>query len=195
MEFAIQQERQIKYLNREKLGEGVLFAFDETNRALVVCAPTKVSHQQCHRPRRADLNCDQLQLHLFIFDESYKTLQSQGNATNLAPWYGHTGTSILHIAFVCGNEEVVLVDSSAKARIFSFVTLQFRYHSLLLGTSGRALLTVHSEGLLLYNSHLFPPLYSRLQMVPAFLFFTLATRSHFSLRIIGNHLEKMQEFA
>ena len=32
------------------------------------------------------------------------------------------------MTFVCGNEEVILVDSSAKARIFSFITLQFRYH-------------------------------------------------------------------
>jgi len=31
------------------------------------------------------------------------------------------------MAFVCGNEEIVLVDSTAQARIFSFVTLQFRY--------------------------------------------------------------------
>lgn len=43
MDIAIQRERRIKCLNREKLGEGALFAFDETKRALVVCAPTKVS--------------------------------------------------------------------------------------------------------------------------------------------------------
>jgi len=73
---------------------------------------------------------NQLQLHLFVFDESYRTIQAQGATINLAPWYSQTGVSILHTAFVCGNEEVVLVDSSAQARIFSFVTLQFRYHSL-----------------------------------------------------------------
>lgn len=71
-----------------------------------------------------------MQLHLFIFDESYKTLQGQGTAINLAPWYRQTETLILHAAFVCGNEEVVLVDSKAQARVFSFVTLQFRYYLL-----------------------------------------------------------------
>jgi hypothetical protein len=71
---------------------------------------------------------DQLQLYFFIFDESYKMLQAQGTAINLATWYDSTETSILHVAFVCGNEEVVLVDSSAQARVFSFVTLQFRYY-------------------------------------------------------------------
>jgi hypothetical protein len=40
------RERPNKCLNREKLGEGALFAFDETRRALVVCAPTKVSPRQ-----------------------------------------------------------------------------------------------------------------------------------------------------
>jgi Tol biopolymer transport system component len=100
--------RPIKLLKREKLGRDVLFAFDETKRVLVVCASVK------------------LQLHVFVFDETFKTLQGQGSAINLAPWYGQPGTSIIHTAFVCGNEEVVLIDSSAQARIFSFITLQFR---------------------------------------------------------------------
>lgn len=71
----------------------------------------------------------QLQLHMFVFDESYRALQAQGTAINLAPLFSQTEMSILHIAFVCGNEEVVLVDSSSQARVFSFVTLQFRCHS------------------------------------------------------------------
>jgi hypothetical protein len=70
----------------------------------------------------------QLQFHLFVFDGIYRTLQAQGTAINLTPWYSQTEISILHTAFVCGNEEVVLVDSSSQARIFSFVTLQFRFH-------------------------------------------------------------------
>jgi hypothetical protein len=74
---------------------------------------------------------DQLQLHMFVFDESYRTLYPQGTTINLAPWYNQTEISIFHTAFVCGNEEVVLVDSSAQARVFSFITLQFRYRFLL----------------------------------------------------------------
>ena len=34
--------RPIKLLNHEKLGEDVLFAFDESKRVLVVCASVKV---------------------------------------------------------------------------------------------------------------------------------------------------------
>jgi hypothetical protein len=64
---------------------------------------------------------------VFVFDETFKTLQGQGSAINLSPWYSQARTSILHIAFVSGKEEVVLVDSGSRARIFSFITLQFRY--------------------------------------------------------------------
>jgi hypothetical protein len=42
MDMAIRRDRPIKSLNREKLGEDVLFAFDETKRSLAVCASTKV---------------------------------------------------------------------------------------------------------------------------------------------------------
>jgi hypothetical protein len=43
MDVAIQRNRPVKGLSREKLGNDVLFAFDETQRALAVCASTKVS--------------------------------------------------------------------------------------------------------------------------------------------------------
>ena len=42
MDMAIQRRRAVKVLSREKLEHDVLFAFDETTRALAVCAPTKV---------------------------------------------------------------------------------------------------------------------------------------------------------
>ena len=42
MDMAIQRRRPVKVLNREKLEQHVLFAFDETTRMLAVCAPTKV---------------------------------------------------------------------------------------------------------------------------------------------------------
>ncbi|KAI0302897.1 hypothetical protein B0F90DRAFT_1935607 [Multifurca ochricompacta] len=136
MNMAIQRDKPIKSLNREKLGEDVLFAFDEAKRALAVCAPMK------------------LQLHVFLFDETFKTLQGQGSSINLAPWYSQPGISILQAAFVTGNEEVVLVDSSAQARIFSFVTLQFRPASIQLPSlptavfsspDGSCLLALHKE--------------------------------------------------
>src|SRR6267154_5262130 len=69
---------------------------------------------------------DQLQLHVFVFDETLKTLQAQGSAINLIPWYSQADISILQVAFVSGKEEMVLVDSNSRARIFSFISLQFR---------------------------------------------------------------------
>jgi hypothetical protein len=46
MSMAIQRDRPIKSLNRERLGQDVLFAFDETKRALAVCASVKVLQRQ-----------------------------------------------------------------------------------------------------------------------------------------------------
>jgi hypothetical protein len=42
MDVAIRRNRYAKCLSREKLGNDVLFAFDETKRALAVCSSTKV---------------------------------------------------------------------------------------------------------------------------------------------------------
>lgn len=66
-----------------------------------------------------------MQLYAFVFDESFRTLQGLGSAIDLAPWYGQAA-SILHLSSVCGSDEVVLVDSNAHVRIFSFVTQQMR---------------------------------------------------------------------
>ncbi len=66
---------------------------------------------------------------MFVFDETFRALQGQGSAIELAPWYGEADISILKMTFVCASEEVALVDSSARIRIFSFITLQFRFVS------------------------------------------------------------------
>ncbi|KAN0136110.1 hypothetical protein V8E53_005970 [Lactarius tabidus] len=130
LDMAIQRRKPIKSLSRDKLGQGVLFSFDESKRTLA------------------------LQLHLFVFDESFRTLQGQGSAVDLAPWYSQGEISILGMSFACGSEEVALVDSSAQVRIFSFVTLQFRPASLQLQTppnaihsapDGSCLLVVHTH--------------------------------------------------
>ena len=72
-----------------------------------------------------------MQLYAFVFDETFKTLQGKGGAIDLTPWYNQAGISILQLASICGSEldEVVLVDSNAQIRIFSFVTQQFRWVS------------------------------------------------------------------
>ncbi|KAH9963060.1 hypothetical protein BJV74DRAFT_880022 [Russula compacta] len=136
IDMVIRRNRPIKAFNREKLGQDVLFAFDEAKRVLAVCVSIK------------------LQIHMYVFDETFKTLQGQGSPVNLASWYSQAKISILQMAFVSGNEEVVLVDSSARARIFSFITLQFRPASLKLPSvpdaifsspDGSCLLALHNQ--------------------------------------------------
>jgi hypothetical protein len=43
MDAAIQRGRAVKTLNRDKVGDDVLFAYDEAKRMLAVCASAKVS--------------------------------------------------------------------------------------------------------------------------------------------------------
>ncbi|KAI9443805.1 hypothetical protein H4582DRAFT_1846182 [Lactarius indigo] len=121
LDMAIQRGKSIKGLNRDRLGQNVLFSFDEAKRVLAVCSSTR------------------LQLHVFVFDETFKTLEGQGGAINLASWYSQPEISILQMTFVCGREEVALVDSNAQVRIFSFVTLKFRPASIQLQTLPNAI--------------------------------------------------------
>ena len=67
-----------------------------------------------------------MQLHMFQFDEEFNSLQGFGAPINLLPLY-NVGVSITHACFVPGNEEVLFIDSSAQARIFSLITLQPKY--------------------------------------------------------------------
>ena len=68
-----------------------------------------------------------MQLYAFMFDESFRSLQGQGSPVSLAPLYDEADISILQLSTACGSDEVVLVDSNAHIRIFSFITQQFRY--------------------------------------------------------------------
>ena len=43
MDAVIQRVKAIKTLNRDKVGDDVLFAYDEAKRMLTVCASAKVS--------------------------------------------------------------------------------------------------------------------------------------------------------
>ncbi|KAG1809694.1 uncharacterized protein BJ212DRAFT_1484392 [Suillus subaureus] len=94
-----------KKLNRDKIGEFIL-AFDESKRLLSVVAREK------------------LLLHIFLHDNT-RGFQASGSAINLTQWYGE-GVSIVHACFICGSEELLLVDSLAQARIYSLTTMQFR---------------------------------------------------------------------
>ncbi|KAI6101023.1 hypothetical protein EDD16DRAFT_1526092 [Pisolithus croceorrhizus] len=104
MRGAIQRER-CKLLKREKIGQDFHLAFDESKRMLGVVSSDKL-------------------LHVFVYDDA-RGFQAQGSAVNLSTWYGE-GVLIHHACFICGSEEMLLVDSQAQARIFSMVTMQFR---------------------------------------------------------------------
>jgi hypothetical protein len=127
MDAAIQRARAIKTFNRDKLGEGVLFAYDEAKRTLAVCASAKVGLLSLVNVGLTYQVTAKMQLYAFMFDEAFKTLQGLGSAIDLVPWYSQAEILISQMYFVCGNDEVVLVDSDAQVRIFSFVTQQIRY--------------------------------------------------------------------
>jgi hypothetical protein len=74
-----------------------------------------------------------MQLHIFVFDEELESLQGLGTATDLHLFY-NTGVSIVHVCFVHGSEEILFVDSSAQAKIFSLITLQLKYFQLFLSS-------------------------------------------------------------
>ncbi|KAH7882014.1 hypothetical protein F5I97DRAFT_1939518 [Phlebopus sp. FC_14] len=94
----------VKTLHRDKIGQEFILAFDETKRMLGVVASEK--------------------LHIFIHDET-RGFQASGSAINLNTWYSE-GATIIHACFICGSEELLLVDSQALAKVFSLTTMQFR---------------------------------------------------------------------
>jgi hypothetical protein len=67
----------------------------------------------------------QLQLHIFVFDETFAALNALGTAFNLTTWYP-VATCVCRMCFIYGSDEVLLVDSNMQARIFSTITQQFR---------------------------------------------------------------------
>ena len=67
-----------------------------------------------------------MQLHTFAFEDDCGSLRGMGSAIDLLPFYNN-GESIVHACFVHGREEILFVDSSAQARIFSLAMLQPKY--------------------------------------------------------------------
>lgn len=68
----------------------------------------------------------QMQLHIFVFDEEFKSLRGLGTPIDLLPLYS-PGVSITHMCFVHDSEEIFFVDSSTHGRIFSLITEQLKY--------------------------------------------------------------------
>ena len=124
--------RPLTQLRRDKVGEHFLLAYDENKRILAVCGSLGVRSKYfpVHQMRRYSQKFRQLenvlQLHTFEFDEAFETLQGRGTPVVLSGWYD-SAVSIKQLEFVNGTEELLFVDDLCRARIFSLVTLQFRY--------------------------------------------------------------------
>ncbi|KAN0134234.1 hypothetical protein V8E53_008006 [Lactarius tabidus] len=104
---AMQSRSYAKVIHNDILGGTRLFVFDESKRMLAVYASMR------------------MQLHIFVFDEELKYLWGLGAPIDLSPCY-NPGVSITHMCFVHGREEILFVDSSAQARIFSLITQQLK---------------------------------------------------------------------
>ena len=74
-----------------------------------------------------------MQLHMFQFDEELKVLRELGAPFDLMPFYTQ-GVSITHTCFVHGSGDILFIDSSAQARIFSLITLRPKYTRSLLSS-------------------------------------------------------------
>jgi len=113
-----------KPLNREKIGQDFVLAFDESKRMLSVVSSDKVCILVYCGLKGIRSDHPQLLLHIFVYDDA-RGFQAQGSSINLNAWYSE-GVGIRHACFVSGSEELLLVDSQNQARIFSLVTMQFR---------------------------------------------------------------------
>jgi hypothetical protein len=127
--MAIERGKYKKQLHCDKLGQAFVTAYDERKRMLAVCATdaSKVSISGKDLARYSLFASLQsaVQLHIFVFDETFLSLRGQGNSSNLLPWYDEL-PEIQRMCFVSGTEELALVESSGRARIFSLITQQFR---------------------------------------------------------------------
>ncbi|KAH9171591.1 hypothetical protein EDB89DRAFT_1852099 [Lactarius sanguifluus] len=120
IDAAIQKRSFAMLFHKDKIGETCLLALDESTHMLAVYSSARV------------------QLHIFTFDAERGTLRGMGSAIDLRPFYNN-GESILHVCFVHGREEILFLDSSAQARIFSLTMLQPKPASLKLPQVPRAI--------------------------------------------------------
>jgi len=120
MDDTIQSRSYARCFHKDKIGETCLVSFDESRRLLVVYASAR------------------MQLHMFQFDEELKSLRGFGAPIDLLQFY-NAGVSITHACFVHGSEEILFVDSSAQARVFSLITRQPKHAYLQLPQAPRAI--------------------------------------------------------
>lgn len=92
----------------------------------LLCVQLKRYVNRSVSPHRFINSATQFQIHVFVFDESYKTLTGLGTVVELGAWYTPEAV-ISHIAFRGGaQEELLIVDGGTRARVLSLTTQQFR---------------------------------------------------------------------
>lgn len=64
-------------------------------------------------------------LHIYVYDTDAKAIGARGAAINITKWYSNT-PEFSHLEFVAGTEELLLVERTGTARIYSLVTENFR---------------------------------------------------------------------
>jgi len=112
-----------KSLNHSRVGTDFRIAVDETSRLLALYSSAEVPTHS--RLGRHNVYFGQISLIIFQFDERFTQLQQRGADISLHDWYPVNPT-IANFVFVPGGEELCLIESSGRARIFSLVTVTFR---------------------------------------------------------------------
>jgi len=64
----------------------------------------------------------------YAYEDASNALNARGGAINITRWFDDPPIPrMLHATFISGSEELLLVDETGLARIFSLVTEQFRF--------------------------------------------------------------------
>lgn len=127
-------------LRREKLGTQTFVSHDEVTGLLVVLS---AEDERCL-------------LHLFVVDAKEGSVRARGSPVDIFRWF-ETAPSVAHICFVSGSaqEELCIVETSGRCRIFSFVTencrpacLQFSTlpHQIFSAPDGSCLIVTRTDG-------------------------------------------------
>ncbi|KIM22917.1 hypothetical protein M408DRAFT_332686 [Serendipita vermifera MAFF 305830] len=109
----ISQKKAIKTFHSGKLGANPLFAFDSTKRLLVIFSIIEPS----------------VQLNVYSFDSASRSFNARGSPEFLTRWYSRI-PEIIHLLFLNGTEELLLVEKGGLCRIFSLITANFRPSTL-----------------------------------------------------------------
>lgn len=59
-------------------------------------------------------------------DDAFVNVQSRGSPFSLMKWYQEGEPDIVAASFFSGSEELCLVESSGRVRVFSFLAQTFR---------------------------------------------------------------------